>query len=163
MRLVPDRPGGAATPQCERLVDRGPAPHYTIAIMSSCRTLVLAPLLLAACSAAPWTVRIENARDVEVPLVQCAVLYADGGTSHTSNVVPGQAVEFAAAGWAGTPEVELEVFWLPGKPPSRARITGLDASTDGITVRLRDPQVIELHDRQGNDAAVLDVAPPPNQ
>jgi hypothetical protein len=110
---------------------------------------------LAACSASPWTVRIENARDVEVPLVRCAIVYPGGGSGGSSLVRAHYAVEFAAAREKGAPEIELVVFWLADAAPMRARITQLDARTDGITVLLTNARTIELKDRRGNDAAML--------
>jgi hypothetical protein len=118
---------------------------------------VWSPLLLTACAASPWTVRVENARDTEVPLVQCAVIYPGGGSGHSLPLGPRHAAEFAGERMDGAPIVELQLYWLPGKPPMFVRITDLTPSTDGITLRLQDPQRVELKDRRGNDAAQLHV------
>jgi hypothetical protein len=130
--------------------------------MSRLRPFVpFALLLLTACSATkPWTVRVENARDAEVALVHCAIVYPGGGAAASSSVHARHATEFAAEREDGAPEVQLNVYWERGEPPTRARITGLTPATDGITVRLREPHAIELKDRQGNDAAVLTVNRP---
>jgi hypothetical protein len=122
---------------------------------------LLVPALFAACAAGPWTVRIESVCAEEVPLVQCAVIYSEGGSGSSSPVRARHAVEFAGERMAGAPVVEVRVFWLPGRPPTYVRITELEPSTDGITLRLADPQRIEWRDRRGNAAAVLAVEPAP--
>ena len=141
---------------CPDALALGARAGYTVSPMFARRCIQTAFVCtLAACASSPWTVRVENARDTEVPLVRCAIVYGQTGSAGSSNVLARFATEFAAARGEGAPEVELAVFWVADEPPTRARITQLEASTEGITIRLADPRKIELKDLRGNEAAQL--------
>lgn len=121
------------------------------------RRLALALLAgsFAACAASPWTVRIENARPTDVPMVRCLVAWGEDGNAGSSDVRARYAIEFAGPRGQGAPVVDLAVYWVADAPPTRARITRLDPASDGITIRLAEPRTIELKDRRGNTAAQL--------